>query len=207
MGTITCIGAGYVGGPTMAMIAKHCPEYRVVVADIDHSKIRAWQSDDLPIYEPGLLEVVASVRGRNLFFTADITEAIRAGDIIFVSVNTPTKTFGRGAGRAADLQYWEKTARLSAPRSPIRPTVSYVRKSTMGISFWNWSSRLIHCSILVSKSAVRSSKNRQKYHWETAERETSRPTACTAIKWRSIRPSGPGAAGSMMKHDVAGSMI
>ena len=108
---ILCIGAGYVGGPTMAVIAKHCPDVSVVVADINAERIRAWQSGVPPIYEPGLAEVVKASLGRNLHFTVDVDDAIRDADLIFVSVNTPTKTFGQGAGRAADLQYWEKTAR------------------------------------------------------------------------------------------------
>jgi UDPglucose 6-dehydrogenase len=108
---ILCIGAGYVGGPTMAVIARHCPDCRVVVADIDEARIRAWQSERLPIFEPGLDEAVRAARGKNLFFTTDIDRGIREADAIFVSVNTPTKTFGRGAGRAADLQHWERTAR------------------------------------------------------------------------------------------------
>jgi len=108
---ILCIGAGYVGGPTMAMIAYKCPQYRVNVVDILPEKIAQWNSDALPIYEPGLDEIVQKARGRNLFFTADIEAGIKSADIIFVSVNTPTKTYGVGAGMAADLQYWEKTAR------------------------------------------------------------------------------------------------
>jgi UDPglucose 6-dehydrogenase len=108
---VLCIGAGYVGGPTMAVIADRCPHVTVNVVDINPARIRAWQTDDLPIFEPGLLEVVERARGRNLFFSTDIEAGIAAADIIFVSVNTPTKTFGEGAGRAADLQYWEKTAR------------------------------------------------------------------------------------------------
>lgn len=108
---ILCIGAGYVGGPTMAMIAAKCPQYKVTVVDINAEKITAWQSDNLPIYEPGLLEVVQEARGRNLFFSTEIAGNIQEADIIFVSVNTPTKTFGDGAGKTADLQYWEKTAR------------------------------------------------------------------------------------------------
>lgn len=107
---VLCIGAGYVGGPTMAVIAQKCPEYKITIVDINPERIAAWQSDDLPIYEPGLLDVVKSCRNRNLFFSTDIPAAIRAADIIFVSVNTPTKTFGDGAGMASDLQYWEKTA-------------------------------------------------------------------------------------------------
>ncbi len=108
---ILCIGAGYVGGPTMAVIAKHCPEIRVTVADINAERIRAWQSGTPPIYEPGLEEVLRVGLGKNLTFTADVASAIADADLIFVSVNTPTKTFGQGAGRAADLQYWEQTAR------------------------------------------------------------------------------------------------
>ncbi len=108
---ILCIGAGYVGGITMAVIAKKCPEYKVTLVDVDHEKIDRWNSDDLPIYEPGLYEIVKERRGKNLFFVKDMERAIKEADIIFVSVNTPTKTFGEGAGYAADLQYWEKTAR------------------------------------------------------------------------------------------------
>lgn len=108
---ILCIGAGYVGGPTMAMIAAKCPQYKITVVDINPHKIKAWQTDDLPIFEPGLLHVVKQARGRNLFFSTEVTKEIKNADIIFVSVNTPTKTFGEGAGKSADLQYWEKTAR------------------------------------------------------------------------------------------------
>ena len=110
---IVCIGAGYIGGPTMAVIAKMNPKRKVFVVDINKSRIAAWNSKDfkLPIYEPGLVDVVRAVRGRNLFFTTDIRKAVRDCDIVFVGVNTPTKMFGRGAGRASDLQYWEATAR------------------------------------------------------------------------------------------------
>jgi UDPglucose 6-dehydrogenase len=108
---ILCIGAGYVGGPTMAMIAHKCPQYKVTVVDINPDRIDSWNSKNLPIYEPGLDKVVKSCRGRNLFFSTDIEKGIKESDIIFVSVNTPTKTFGEGAGMASDLQYWEKTAR------------------------------------------------------------------------------------------------
>lgn len=108
---ILCIGAGYVGGPTMAVIAAKCPQYKITVADINEEKIKAWQTENLPIYEPGLLEVVKKSRDRNLFFSTDIEENIKKADIIFVSVNTPTKTYGIGAGKTADLQFWEKIAR------------------------------------------------------------------------------------------------
>jgi len=107
---ILCIGAGYVGGPTMAMIAYKCPQYKVTVVDINPTRIDEWNSDDLPIYEPGLEEIVKSTRGRNLFFSTEIERGIKEAGIIFVSVNTPTKSYGVGAGMAADLQYWEKTA-------------------------------------------------------------------------------------------------
>ncbi|MEW5734313.1 MAG: nucleotide sugar dehydrogenase [Thermodesulfobacteriota bacterium] len=109
--TVLCIGAGYVGGPTMAVIARQCPNIKVVVVDINAARIAAWNSENLPIFEPGLDAVVSEARGRNLFFSTDIEGGIREADIIFVSVNTPTKTFGEGAGMAADLQYWEATAR------------------------------------------------------------------------------------------------
>ncbi len=110
---IVCIGAGYIGGPTMAVIAAKNPDRRVVVVDVDEARIAAWNSADysLPIYEPGLVDVVKAVRGRNLFFSTDIREAVKSCDIVFVGVNTPTKMFGKGAGRASDLQYWEATAR------------------------------------------------------------------------------------------------
>ena len=110
---IVCIGAGYIGGPTMAVIAKMNPDRKVMVVDINAERIAAWNSPnyDLPIYEPGLVDVVKEVRGKNLFFSTDIKSAIKACDIVFVGVNTPTKMFGRGAGRASDLQYWEATAR------------------------------------------------------------------------------------------------
>ena len=129
--TILCIGAGYVGGPTMAVIAKHCPEYKVVVVDINPKRIAQWQSDTLPIYEPGLDEVVFATRNRNLFFSTDVDSHIESSDIIFVSVNTPTKTFGQGAGKAADLQYWEKTARQILKNSSTGKIV--VEKSTLPV--------------------------------------------------------------------------
>ena len=132
MANITCIGAGYVGGPTMAMIAKYCEEHRITVVDINEERIRRWNSDDLPIYEPGLLEVVKVARGRNLFFSTEVQKAITDADIIFVSVNTPTKTYGEGAGRGADLQYWEKTARDILEYAQ-QPEVIVVEKSTLPV--------------------------------------------------------------------------
>lgn len=129
--SILCIGAGYVGGPTMAMIAAKCPEYKVTVADINADRIARWNSDSLPIYEPGLEQLVAQSRGRNLFFTTDVEKGIRESKIIFVSVNTPTKTFGSGAGKAADLQFWEKSARLIVECSTEGKIV--VEKSTLPV--------------------------------------------------------------------------
>jgi UDPglucose 6-dehydrogenase len=131
MTNILCIGAGYVGGPTMAVIAKHCPEHRIVAVDINKEKIAAWNSDKLPIYEPGLKEIIQETRGVNLFFSTDIEKNIAEAEIIFVSVNTPTKTFGRGAGKAADLQYWEKTARQILENSSSPKIV--VEKSTLPV--------------------------------------------------------------------------
>lgn len=128
---ILCIGAGYVGGPTMAMIAARCPQYKVTIVDINYARIAAWQSDHLPIYEPGLDEVVRQARGRNLFFSTQVEQGIRDADIIFVSVNTPTKSFGQGAGRAADLQYWEKTARQILEHADRNKIV--VEKSTLPV--------------------------------------------------------------------------
>ena len=128
---ILCIGAGYVGGPTMAVIAEKCPQYKVTVADINQDKIKAWETDELPIFEPGLLEVVKKARGRNLFFTTEIASAINEADIIFVSVNTPTKTFGEGKGKASDLQYIEKTARSILENSHSNKIV--VEKSTLPV--------------------------------------------------------------------------
>lgn len=128
---ILCIGAGYVGGPTMVMIAVKCPRYRVTVVDINEEKINDWNSPHLPIYEPGLDEMVKKVRNKNLFFSTDIEKGIRDADIIFVSVNTPTKTFGQGAGKAADLQYWERTARQILANS--RKSKIIVEKSTLPV--------------------------------------------------------------------------
>jgi len=130
-GRILCIGGGHVGGPTMSVIAARCPQYEVTIVDVSADRIRAWQTDDLPIYEPGLLDVVRRARGRNLFFSTDIPAAIDRAEVIFVSVNTPTKTFGEGAGKAPDLQYWEKTARTIVEAS--RGNKIVVEKSTLPV--------------------------------------------------------------------------
>jgi UDPglucose 6-dehydrogenase len=139
---ILCIGAGYVGGPTMAVIAAKCPAFKVTVVDVNAERIKAWNTDNLPIFEPGLLEVVQAARGRNLFFSTAIAEAIVAADIIFVSVNTPTKTFGHGAGMASDLQYWEKTAHEIEEYSD-RPKI-IVEKSTLPVRTAEAMERILH---------------------------------------------------------------
>ena len=139
---ILCIGAGYVGGPTMAVIADRCPQYQITVVDLNEKRIAAWNSAELPIYEPGLEEVVARCRNRNLFYSTDIPKGIREADIIFVSVNTPTKTFGCGAGRAADLQYLEKTARAIVEYADEGKIV--VEKSTLPVRTAQAMSRILH---------------------------------------------------------------
>ena len=131
---ICCIGAGYVGGPTMAVIAQKCPEINVTVVDINETRIAAWNDDDLdnlPIYEPGLAEVVKEARGRNLFFSTEVDAAIDQAEMIFISVNTPTKTYGIGKGMAADLKYIELCARQIA-RVAITDKI-VVEKSTLPV--------------------------------------------------------------------------
>ncbi|GHC04922.1 UDP-glucose 6-dehydrogenase [Cerasicoccus arenae] len=128
---ICCIGAGYVGGPTMAMIALKCPEHRVTVVDINEKRIAAWNSNELPVYEPGLDEVVSEARGRNLFFSTDVNGSIAEADMIFISVNTPTKSYGVGAGRAADLKFIERCARQIA--EVAKGNIIVVEKSTLPV--------------------------------------------------------------------------
>ena len=131
---ICCIGAGYVGGPTMAVIALKCPGIKVSVVDINQARIAAWNSEDLeqlPVYEPGLKEVVAEARGRNLFFYTNIEKAIDEAQMIFMAVNTPTKTYGEGKGFAADLTYVEQCARQIAEVATSDKIV--VEKSTLPV--------------------------------------------------------------------------
>lgn len=128
---ICCIGAGYVGGPTMTMIARKCPDIRVDVVDINAERIAAWNSAHLPVFEPGLDEIVAACRGKNLFFSTDVEASIDAADIVFISVNTPTKTYGYGAGRASDLRFVESCARKVAEVSKRGKIV--VEKSTLPV--------------------------------------------------------------------------
>ncbi len=131
---ICCIGAGYVGGPTMAVIAQKCPHIKVTVVDLNENRIAAWNDADvenIPIYEPGLSAVVAEARGRNLFFSTDVDKAIDEADMIFISVNTPTKTYGVGKGMAADLKYIELCARQIARVAKNDKIV--VEKSTLPV--------------------------------------------------------------------------
>jgi len=131
---ICCIGAGYVGGPTMTVIAKQCPEITVNVVDVNQDRIDAWNEadfDNLPVYEPGLAELVKEARGRNLFFSTDIDKAIVESEMIFIAVNTPTKTYGEGKGQAADLKYVELCARQIAKVAKTDKIV--VEKSTLPV--------------------------------------------------------------------------
>ena len=131
---ICCIGAGYVGGPTMAVIAQKCPEIQVTVVDLNENRIAAWNDPDvnnIPIYEPGLSDLVAESRGRNLFFSTNVDKAIDEAQLIFISVNTPTKTYGSGKGMAADLKYIELCARQIAKIAKDDKIV--VEKSTLPV--------------------------------------------------------------------------
>ncbi|QEE49456.1 UDP-glucose 6-dehydrogenase [Flavobacterium alkalisoli] len=131
---ICCIGAGYVGGPTMAVIAHKCPDVKVTVVDLNEARIKAWNDKDitkLPIYEPGLENIVKEARDRNLFFSTDVEKAIDEAEMIFISVNTPTKTYGLGKGMAADLKYIELCARQIAAVAKTDKIV--VEKSTLPV--------------------------------------------------------------------------
>lgn len=131
---ICCIGAGYVGGPTMSVIANKCPEIQVTVVDINEDRIAQWNTenlDDLPIYEPGLKEIVGESRGKNLFFSTEVDKAIDEAQMIFISVNTPTKTYGKGKGQAADLKFIELCARNIAKVAKDDKIV--VEKSTLPV--------------------------------------------------------------------------
>lgn len=131
---ICCIGAGYVGGPTMAVIAQKCPHIQVTVVDLNEQRIKDWNdsnTDNIPIYEPGLPEIVAEARGRNLFFSTEVDKAIDEAQVIFISVNTPTKTYGKGKGMAADLKYIELCARQIAKVAKQNKIV--VEKSTLPV--------------------------------------------------------------------------
>lgn len=131
---ICCIGAGYVGGPTMSVIALKCPDIKVTVVDLNEARINAWNDenlDNLPVYEPGLAEVVSKSRGKNLFFSTDIDTAINKSEMIFIAVNTPTKTYGEGKGMAADLKFVELCARQIARVATSDKII--VEKSTLPV--------------------------------------------------------------------------
>ena len=132
--SICCIGAGYVGGPTMSVIALKCPHIQVNVVDVNKDRIDAWNSNDLnklPVFEPGLSDVVNQARGRNLFFSTNIDEAIEKAEMIFIAVNTPTKTYGEGKGQAADLKFVELCARNIARVAKSDKII--VEKSTLPV--------------------------------------------------------------------------
>ncbi len=131
---ICCIGAGYVGGPTMSVIASHCPEIQVNVVDVNHERVAAWNDKNvinLPIYEPGLDKIIEKCRGINLHFSTNIEENIAKADLIFISVNTPTKTKGIGAGQAIDLKWVEESSRIIAKHA--RDFTIVVEKSTLPV--------------------------------------------------------------------------
>jgi UDPglucose 6-dehydrogenase len=131
---ICCIGAGYVGGPTMSVLALKNPDIKVTVVDINEDRIAAWNDENLnnlPIYEPGLKEVVKEARGKNLFFSTEVERAIDEAEMIFISVNTPTKTYGKGKGMAADLKYIELSARQIAKVAKSDKIV--IEKSTLPV--------------------------------------------------------------------------
>lgn len=131
---ICCIGAGYVGGPTMAIIAQKCPHITVTVVDLNEKRINDWNdpnTDNIPIYEPGLSQVVAETRNKNLFFSTNVEKAINEADLVFISVNTPTKTYGSGKGMAADLKYIELCARQIAQVAKTDKII--VEKSTLPV--------------------------------------------------------------------------
>lgn len=131
---ICCIGAGYVGGPTMSVVAHQCPDIEVTIVDVNADRIAAWNNPDLaqlPVYEPGLDTIVEEARGRNLFFSTDVSRAIAEADMIFISVNTPTKNYGKGKGMAADLKFIELCARQIAEVATSDKIV--VEKSTLPV--------------------------------------------------------------------------
>ena len=132
--TICCIGAGYVGGPTMAVIAHKCKHLKVIVVDLNKDKIQSWNNNDLtklPVYEPGLKDIIKKCRDKNLFFKTDIKGSIAESDMVFISVNTPTKENGLGAGEASDLKYVESSARSIAEFAKGHTIV--VEKSTIPV--------------------------------------------------------------------------
>ena len=150
---ICCIGAGYVGGPTMSVIANKCPDIKVNVVDLNEQRIHDWNDQDLsklPIYEPGLDEIVGACRGRNLFFSTEVDQAIQDADAIFISVNTPTKTYGVGKGMAADLKYIELCARQIAKVATSDKIV--IEKSTLPVRTAEAIKNILHNTCLLYTS-------------------------------------------------------
>ncbi len=151
--TICCIGAGYVGGPTMSVIADRCPDITVNIVDINTERINAWNSqnlENLPIYEPGLADIVRRCRGRNLHFSTELEKEINSADMIFISVNTPTKTKGIGAGMASDLKWVEASARQVAKYASEHTIV--VEKSTLPVRTAEVIKKILSSSQLRSKN-------------------------------------------------------
>lgn len=142
---IACVGAGYVGGSTMAVIAEKCPEITVTVIDIDNKKIEAWNSNKLPIYEPGLQDIVEKHRGKNLFYTTDAKAAVSDADLVFIAIGTPTKSVGTGAGKAAMLGFFESATRMIAPF--LKNNVVVVEKSTVPVGVANSIKTVLHANI------------------------------------------------------------
>ncbi len=145
---ICCIGAGYVGGPTMGVIAYNCPEININVVDINKTRITQWNSDDLdqlPVYEPGLGNIIKKCRGINLHFSSDLERNISIADMVFISVNTPTKTRGIGAGKASDLRWIESSARAIAKYATGKTIV--VEKSTLPVKTAETIKKILYSSI------------------------------------------------------------
>ena len=159
---ICCIGAGFVGGPTMSVIASNCPKIRIEVVDINEERIEAWNSNDfsqLPVFEPGLEEIIKKCRGKNLFFSNKVEESIANADIIFISVNTPTKTTGIGAGFASDLKWIESSARQIAKFAKRHTVV--VEKSTLPVKTAETIKTILNSS--EDNSVINKEKNKQTF--------------------------------------------
>ena len=154
---ICCIGAGYVGGPTMAVIAKNCPEVQVTVVDINPERIANWNDENLlnlPIYEPGLDKIIAQCRGKNLHFSTEIPNFIKSADLVFISVNTPTKTSGIGAGQAIDLKYVEESSRIIAKYANGHTIV--VEKSTLPVKTAQTIKEILDASVMSNEEEDKS---------------------------------------------------
>lgn len=147
--SVACIGAGYVGGPTMAVLAMKCPDVMCTVLDVNPAQISRWNSNDLPVYEPGLQEIVLACRGRNLFFSTEVLRHVAQADVVFIAVNTPPKESGLGAGSACDLSYFEKAARMVAQAFSSTTSNSHkiiVEKSTVPVRTAQFLSEIIQAN-------------------------------------------------------------